>query len=145
MLALELDQSAVKAFMGQLLRDEIFDSFDVRNIDIATNAHFSIDCKNEAGYLTWGYMRPIIFEIIKTSPKPKYVKIVFSYKGDEACEIHANAAALFLNLAYENDAVHFTTGTAQREFAIEKTLTQTWDEWVQGFFTKTGLNVRERE
>jgi len=145
MLALELETSAVKAFMGQLLREDIFDQFEVRNIEIATNAHFSIDCKNDAGYLTWGYMRPIIFEIIKTSPKPKHMKIVFSYNSEGAVEIHANAAALFLNLAYENDAVHFTTGVAQREFLFEKSLDHSWDDWIAGFLAKTGLAVRARE
>ena len=145
MLALELDTSAVKAFMGRMLRENIFDQFEVRSIEIATNAFFSIDCKNEAGYLTWEYMRPIIFEIIKTSPKPKYVKIVFSYISEGAVEIHANAAALFLNLSYENDGVFFTTGVAQREFLFEKSLDFAWDDWVKGFLAKTGLAVRERE
>ena len=145
MLALELDTAAVKSFMGQLLRADVFDQFDVRNIEISTNAHYSIDCKNdEAAYLTWAQMRPIIFELIKTSPKPKYVKIIFSYKGDEATSVHANAAALFLNLAYENDSVHFTTGTAQREFVFEKSLDYAWDEWVQGFLAKVGLPARHR-
>ena len=145
MLALELETAAVKGFMGKLLRENIFDQFEVRSIEISTNAFFSIDCKNDAGYLTWEYMRPIIFEIIKTSPKPKYVKIIFSHTSEGAVNIHANAAALFLNLAYENDAVFFTTGVAQREFLFEKSLDFSWDDWVKVFLAKAELAVRERE
>ena len=157
MLALELDKTAVKPFMGQLLRDPLFDSFEVRSVEIITNIRTSIDGQLEGetpeadappqkpGFITWEALRPLVYAIIKTSPKPRYIKVVFSYKAAVACDIHSNAAALFLNLAYENDGVHFTTGTAQREFVFEKTLDSAWDEWVQGFFVKNNLMVTERE
>ena len=157
MLALELEKAAVKTFMGQLLREDIFDSFEARSIEITTTTRLSIDGQLEPeappegeepkkpDFSTWESLRPLVYAVIKTSPKPKYVKIVFSYKANEACSIHSNAAALFLNLSYENDAVYFTTGTAQREFLFEKSLDIAWDEWVKGFFAKAGLAVRERE
>jgi len=145
MLAVELDKAAVKAFMGQLLREEIFDQFEVRTIDIATNIRINIECQTEEGFSTWADLRPVVTAIIKTSPKPSHVKIVFSYKAAEACEIHENAAALFLNLAYENDGVAFTTGTSQKQFLMEKSLDTNWDEWVKGFFAKGDIVVTNRE
>jgi len=159
MLALELDKSAVKTFMGQLLREEMFDTFEVRSVEIATTVRMNIDgqqaVETEAndetgeakkpGFSTWEALRPLVYAVIKTSPKPKHVKVVFSYKASEACNIHANAAALFLNLVYENDSVTFTTGTAQREFLFEKSLDIAWDEWVKAFFAKAGLQVADRE
>ena len=156
MLALQLDNTAVKTFMGQILREDIFDMFEVRSIDIAVATRINIDGQLEAGpqeddsegkkpgFATWGALRPLVLGIIKTSPKPGYMKIVFSYPAVGACEIHANAAALFLNMAYENDTVTFTTGASQREFALDKTLDANWDEWVRGFFTKAGLQVSDR-
>jgi len=151
MLALELNNTAVRAFMGQLLRENVFDELEVRSVEIATTTRISIDGMLEAeddkkpGFSTWGALRPVVFEIIKASPKPKHMKIVFSYKADGACEIHSNAAALFLNFAYENDCVYFTTGTAQREFLFEKSLDTAWDEWVREFFAKAALVVSDRE
>jgi len=156
MLALELEKSAVKAFMGQILREDIFDMFEVRSIEIATATRMNIDGQltleaeesvedKKPGFSTWEALRPLVYAVIKTSPKPKYVKIVFSYMANEACEIHSNAAALFLNLTYENDAVYFTTGTAQREFLFEKSLDIAWDEWVKNFFVGNGLAVSDRE
>ena len=159
MLALELDKSTVKTFMGQLLREDLFDTFEVRSVEITTTIRINIDgqqaLKAEAndetaeakkpGFSTWEALRPLVYAIIKTSPKPKYVKIIFSYKASEACDIHSNAAALFLNLAYENDSVTFTTGTAQKEFIFEKSLDIAWNEWVKAFFAKTGLQVVDRE
>ena len=85
-----------------------------------------------------------ILPIIKTSAKPKLVKIVFSYKAQDAAAIHANAAALFLNMVYENDTVSFTTATAQKEFALDKSLDDSWGEWVRGFFVRKNIVVFDR-
>ena len=153
MIALQLDNTAVKPFMGQILRDDIFDAFEVRSIDISVATRINIDGLLEAepeegkkpDFVTWEAIRPLVMGIIKAGQRPKYVKIVFSYKAAQACEIHANAAALFLNMAYENDTVTFTTGVSQREFALDKSLDANWDEWVRGFFAKVGLQVTDRE
>jgi len=150
MLALELNKSAVKSFMGQILREDIFDKFEVRSVEIATNIRINIDGLYEpegdqkSGFATWEALRPMVYSIIKTSLKPRYVKIVFSYKANEACDVHANAAALFLNMAYQDDNVLFTTGTSQREFILDKSLDANWDEWVRGFFVQIGLLVADR-
>ena len=151
MVALEITNSDVKNFMGQLLRQDIFDQFEVRSIEIATAMRMSIDGlvlsddpEATASFSTWEALRPLVYEIIKSSTKPKYVKIVFSYKASAVGEIHPNAAALFLNLSYENDGVTFTTGTGQKEFLFDKSLDSNWDEWIRGFFVKVGLAVVDR-
>jgi len=147
MLALELDKAEVKGFMGKLLREGMFDGFEVRTVEIAAKTRVTIDGKLEAeenektGFAMWEETRPLVYEIIKLSAKPRLVKIVFSWKG----EIHTNAAALFLNLVYENDSVTFTTAAAQKEFVLDKSLDIAWDEWVRGFFAKTGVSVIDRE
>ena len=141
MLALKLNDNEVKAFMGLLLREELFDGFDVRSVEISAGVHISIDCGGEDGFSCWGEMRPLVHTIIKSGPKPRLVKIIFSHKAQQTVEIHPNAAALFLNLVYENDNVSFTTATAQKEFALDKTHDATWDEWVMRFFQEKGLPV----
>ena len=161
MIAVAMDPAGVKGFMNRLLREDILDIFEVRGVEMALNTRISINGALEAspadeeheteakpknlGYTTWEALRPLIFAIIKTSAKPKQVKIVFSYKASAAKEIHQNAAALFLNMVYENDTVNFTTATAQREFSLEKSLDDTWDEWVRGFFVQKDIAVTDRE
>ena len=116
MLALELEKSAVKEFMGKLLRENLFDAFEIRMVEIYTNTRITIDGAAESGeFAAWGGVRPLVYEIIKLCSKPRQIKIIFSRKNPT--EIHTNAAALFLNLVYENDGVTFTTATAQKEFA----------------------------
>jgi len=144
MLALELSADAVKGFMGTLLRESTFDNFEARLVEIDTTVRISIDGTNENGeFSAWAAVRPLIFEIVKLSAKPRRMKIVFSHKNVE--EIHENAAALFLNIVYENDSVTFTTGAAQREFAMDKSHDTTWDIWVRDFFAHTSISVVDKE
>ena len=152
MLALQLEPTAVKTFMGRLLREDMFDPFELRTADIHAGVLTTInglkDPVNEeapATFATWQSVRELAYHIIKTSPKPKYVKIVFSYQAMGLQQVHPNAAALFLNLSYENDGVTFTTGTAQKEFLFEKSLDQTWDSWVMDFFKANAIDVSNRE
>ena len=156
MIAVAIDTAAIKGFMGQLLREDILDEFEVRNVEIGLSTRISINgtletqCADETedktptGYITWEALRPLVYTIIKTGTKPNLVKIVFSYKAQEVTTIHTNAAALFLNMVYENDTVSFTTATAQREFALDKSLDDSWDEWVRGFFVRRGIAVTDR-
>ena len=159
MIAVSMEPSGVKAFMNRLLREDILDAFEVRAIEMTINTRMSINGALEApisqededsptsspAYITWEALRPLLFAIIKTGAKPKLIKIVFSYKAQEIKEIHANAAALFLNMVYENDTVSFTTATSQKEFALDKSLDDSWDKWVRGFFMHQGISVTDRE
>jgi len=150
MIAVQMD-SGVKEFMNRLLREDILDNFDVRGIEIAINTRISIDGalitseEQPQGFTSWEALRPLLFAIIKTGAKPRQIKIIFSYKADEIKEIHPNAAALFLNMLYENDIVNFTTATSQKEFSLEKSLDDSWDEWVRGFFIEKNITVTDRE
>jgi len=142
MLAMELDKDNVKGFMAKLLREEIFDAFEVRTVEVATTTRITIDgAAEQGGFATWAAVRPLLYEIIKLCPKPRFMKIIFSCRE----EVHTNAAALFLNLVYENDGVTFTTAAAQKEFALDKSLDFAWDDWMREFFAKNGLSVKDRE
>lgn len=149
-----MEKSAVKNFMGKLLREDIFDDFCVRTVDILTNTRFSVDGtivketiedgdekQKKSTHTTWGALRPMLFEIIKISSKPRQFKIVFSFKNP--LDLHNNAAALFLNFVYENDSISFTTASAQKDFALDKTLDITWEEWVRNFLKDYHVKNRE--
>jgi hypothetical protein len=138
MLALELDGTQVKHFMGRLLRETDFDGYVLRSAEVASASHYSVE-----GEQTWAEIRPFVYEIIKIGGKPKSLKLVLAHATPD--EIHPNAKALFLNLLYEADSVTFTTATAQREFALDKSLDAAWDDKVRGFFAELGIPVRDRQ
>ena len=155
MLSVELDKGDVKGFMGKLLREGFFDDFEARSVEIMGRNRVAIDGaienageesdddKTKQGFSTWGELRPLAYEIIKSGAKPSFVKIVFSHQNP--ANVHPNAAALFINMVYENDCVTFTTATSQREFALNKSVDDVWSDSVQRFFSESGIHVRERE
>ena len=146
MLALKLGDDLVKGFMGRLLREDIFNDFKVRNVDILAKNRFSLDGEIAGSevkdFSMWNEVQPLVFEIVKQMGKPSVLKIVLSHKDPQ--KIHENASALFLNLMYENGNVNFTTATSQKAFALERTLDSTWDEWMRSFFGSIGIVVSDR-
>jgi hypothetical protein len=137
----------VRVFMNKLLREDILDAFAVRNIELTLTTHINISGKLEKDednkkYITWGGGRPMVYELVKKSGKPKGIKIIFSHAVPE--DVHPNAAALFINFVYENDGAFFTAATAQREFALDKSLDNAWYSWVEKFFAGIGVGVEEK-
>jgi len=161
MIAVTIEPQAVKSFMNRILKEETLDHFEVRAIEMTITTRISINGIIEPEtpseeptegtkptpptYTTWATLRPLLFAIIKTGAKPKQIKIIFSYKATETNNLHPNAAALFLNMVYEGGTVSFTTATAQKEFALDKSLDETWDKWIRNFFTQNSISVTDRE
>jgi len=141
MKSLKIPPADVRGFMRRLLREEGFDAFCARSVELTVAVHITIDGKlegeTERKFITWEALRPMVCDFIAKGSKPRYIKIVFSHAAP--ADVHENAAALFLNFTYENDGAAFTTATAQREFALDKSLAAAWDEWVAQFFAKLGV------
>jgi len=49
---------------------------------------------------------------------------------------HENAAAMFLNLNFEEGTARFTTAIAQKTFSLDKSIDQVWDQKIVNFFKK---------
>ncbi|MCL2364738.1 MAG: DUF5721 family protein [Defluviitaleaceae bacterium] len=131
----------VKSFMSKLLKEPIFDDFATRNAELTLAVHIVIDGKvpgEEKKYTSWADLRPLVYDLIRRDViKPQLMKFVFSHAQPIA--VHPNAAALFINFAYEKNAITLTTATAQREFALDKTLDTDWIAWVESFFAQMNI------
>ena len=148
MLALTLDESQVRGFMNRLLKEELFDAFEVRSVEI--NALTRVDVSGELSgdsrtFATWAQLRPLVVAIIKNHQMPRYLKIIFSYAAETVSSIHQNASALFLNLVYESGGLHFTAATAQKLFSLDKSLDEEWEKYVNSFFSRNGVPVKNKE
>jgi len=152
MLAFEMTGGDVKTLMNRLLKEDVFDKFEVRGVEVCGITKFSAtgvldksalpedEAKKAAetgrSYCLWGELRPYVYAWVKGGKTPKSMKIVFSL-GDEAVQkAHENAAAMFLNLNFEEGAARFTTAIAQKTFALDKTIDQVWDQKIVNFFRK---------
>ena len=161
MIALTLDESDVRGFMNSLLKEGLFDFFDVRMVEMTSLTRVEISGvlddggKNgqevesgkpspKASYANWGQLRPLVVEIIKNHGMPRHMKIVFSLDTVSTVDFYPNASALFLNLLYENSMVNFTSATAEKQFSLDKTLDEMWGNYIKSFFGKCNIPVKEK-
>jgi hypothetical protein len=152
MYKFHIDSEDTKKFMNMLLKEEKFDKLECRGCEITTFVSYEIDGKLNKDffdeepkriYTRWGEIRPLIFTLIKGKRKPKVFKIILALGEDGTEKLHPNAKACFLNISFENNIVVFTTGTAQKEFALNKEVDEAWETAMKAFFKKLGLAVME--
>ncbi len=144
-----------KQFMALLLKGTAFDRLLARSIVLRTSVLFEIDCTLDKNwfdsdeqeslekYASWESMRPIIFELIKGNRLPGYMKIVLSPTPSAAEKIHKNAAALFINILFENNTLYVSTGSSEKVFSMDKSVERTWDEYASKFFKHNGIIIIE--
>lgn len=150
MIVFEISNNRI--FMNLLLKENIFDNFEVRNIEIQTFIKFEISGLIDKNYFSfgeqelitnkfclWKELKAKVFQLIKGNKLPKSIKIIFSYEPLDT--ISENAAALFLNIIFENGKILCTTGCSEKFFSLDKKLETNWDNFIKNFFEINNLNV----
>lgn len=143
-----------KEFMAMLLKGNAFDRLLVRSVSIKTNIFYEIDCAINKDwytaeeqesltekYIAWSELRPTIFNIIKGNKLPGYMKIILSPSDEATAKIHTNAAALFINIIFENGKLSIITGSSEKMFSLDKTVEHSWDEYAARFFKHNGIII----
>ncbi len=147
MLIIKIMESEIKQFMSYLIKEDKFDSFETRGIEITMFTKINISCAVEKDFYenkedlpdfcSWSLLKPYVFNIIKGNTRPKNMKIVFSFKDTK--EIHDNAKALFLNILFDNNMILCTTATSQINFSLDKNVDFSWEDYIKGFFKNLGI------
>ncbi len=146
-----------KEFMNLLLKQNRFDDFYMKQIDITTFTLFQIDGKRNKQYYSlaeqelitdnycfWKEIRPYAFQIIKGQKLPKSIKIVFSLPKNKTDVISNVPATFFLNVIFEQNTLMCTTGYALETFSMDKTAEFDWDNWVIAFFHELKIAVTKQ-
>ena len=141
MLSLSIEQEFVKNFMNNLFKNDCFDVFQLKTIEITASHFVSITepDNNNIDKTLWSNIRPLILNMLKHITKPTRVKIVFSYP--DVVGIHANLKSGFINILYSSETVNITTGASETKFTMDKSHEAAWDAWVVEFLKKNGLGV----
>jgi len=153
MIAVRVENT--KDFMNQLLKKEVFNSFQVRALSITTFTTFDIngvlnkpyfdDFNEERNYCLWEELQPYALEIIKGNKSPKHIKIVFSANEQLLNMVSPKASALFMNINFDEGRLIATSGLSLKTFELDKSVDFIWDEWVSQFFNRNGINLLEIE
>ncbi|HHX62534.1 MAG TPA: hypothetical protein GX707_17750 [Epulopiscium sp.] len=138
-------------FMSSLLKQDLFDHLEVREVTLHTFYKLHIDGKRNmdfyledeieglSEYISWSEMKDYVFELIKGKKSPTYLKVVLSTTQHETQDISLDASTFFLNIVYKDEAIHCTTGTAYTTFTLDKTPEKTWDDQMTQFLISHNL------
>ncbi len=157
MVALKI--SNIKEFMNLLLLSDTFDHFLLSEASITTFATMILDGHSYAdffspeddgyelvageSYVPFALLRSSCFDFIKGKRTPVSFKFVFllSKKNQEKtlASLHSSFAAedisgMYLNLKYQAGEIICTTGISYRNFSMDKSLDQAWDDMIIRFF-----------
>ena len=158
MIAMTLNE--VKECMSKLLLSETFDPFYFIEGEITTFSTFKIN-----GYLKkdffekdeiparefalWKEMREFCFSLIKGKRTPLNFQFVFglsNYNIEKLLKQQSldfqpsDVAGLYLNIKFDGQTLHCTTGTAMNLFTMDKSLEHACDQMVQKFFSHKGIS-----
>ena len=155
---ISLKISNIKQFTSKLFLQETFDHFLVSEAVITTfntfhidgnlNGDFYTDVETEQledkQYSTWKMIRPICFQLIKGNKLPLAFKIVLRLTKENTTKVleaanlidQFDVDALYVNILYKNGQVSCVTGTALKQFTLDKTIEHVWDEMMKKFFIK---------
>ena len=151
-------------FMKQLLLQDTFDTFLVRDASITTFASFRVDGRfqdsyfgadaaqqypvESSGLVLWKRVRPFFWELTKGKLTPLSFAIVFRLSPHNTARLltmsgvpfrEDQVEGLYLNVRYENRQIMVVTGTSLKEFTMDRSLEQAWDEMAAKFLRRSGI------
>lgn len=137
--------------MSSLLKRDLFDHLEVREVTLHTFYKLHIDGKRNmdfyledeieglSEYISWSEMKDYVFELIKGKKSPTYLKVVLSTTQHQTQDISLDASTFFLNIVYKDEAIQCTTGTAYTTFTLDKTPEKAWDDQMTQFLISHNL------
>ena len=151
-------------FMGKLLKGEKFDGFLLKEGFLRANIEYRFQGqlfpeyfdtaeqeKLEEKYISWGELRPTVFELIKGKRTPLAFSFTLVLSGSDTATFLAkrqvnvgeDSPSLFLQIRFEHGVGHIVTGTARNIFTLDKSLDETWDAEVRQLMKSMELTVEE--
>ncbi|MCR5691129.1 MAG: DUF5721 family protein [Eubacterium sp.] len=141
MIVLKIE--SVKEFMACLFQGDMFDRFHLRNCQVRTFTNFSCDGslygdwfdteeKPEESQVVWSQIKPIIFGLIRGNKPPLMMNLEF-------CHHMSNGDTGAIRVQYEKGELLVYTGYAQKEFSLDKSKQETWDDQCKEFIKKNEI------
>lgn len=140
-----------KEFMAKLLKSDLFDTFEVREviahmafkiiISGERNQDYFTDLNEESleprsDYLAWGELRRHVYELMQGSKLPTYFKIILSTNKEKTASLSTDASTFYLNITFKENQISCSTGMAYKTFTMDKSSETLWDEKIKNFLFK---------
>lgn len=150
----------LKAFMGLLLKGELFDNWEVTEAKVETFFELSLNGRLKKDFFEepetlnrkfarWGEVKELFFQAIKGKRLPGMFRVVLTADRTRteqlvrACgrEKEEADAALYLNIRYAAGICQLVSGVSHTGFTMDKTLDMAWDAAVQEYLKQNGIVV----
>ena len=110
-----------KEFMSQLLKSDLFDTFEIREVVAhmafkmilsgERNHEYFVDINEEAltplsQFLTWGDVRKHVYELMSGHKLPTYFKIILSTNYDKTIDLSPDASTFYLNITFKDNQIN---------------------------------------
>ena len=101
-------------------------------------------------YSSWKSLKPICYSLIRGKRLPESFRIVFLMPPSARDRFVSGrvpglspdqVGGLYINVQYENHEMICVTGTSMKQFTMDRTLENEWDENVRKFLRKNGVAV----
>ena len=156
MIALQITE--LKTFMNTLLRTEVFDDFLLQEATLQMAIGYVIDghinkdfygedavASPETDFVTYGEVRPTLFELIKGKRTPLGLQLVLQLSPERSTMLFPDGLsshsikALLMNVRYDGAKVIMTSGINYATFTLDKAPELIWDEALTSILDKAGI------
>lgn len=140
-----------KEFMNKLLKSDLFETFEVREVTIHVAFKMILEGKRNMDYfhdiyessettstqyLSWGEIRKHVYELMQGTKLPTYFKIILSTSEEKTKQLSCDVSTFYLNITFKNNQITCTTGTAYQSFTLDQSADHLWDERIKNFLFK---------
>lgn len=154
----------IKIFMNHFLTGTEFDQFLLCEATIMTGSTYIIDghinrefydtddthLESNQTYQYWGECKPLAFQMVKGMRPPLAMKIILMAAPAQVNALFQQSniplspeqiTGLYLNIRYEHNILHLSSGTALTIFTMDRTLEHIWDEELLQFFRQQSISL----
>ncbi len=158
MIALQITE--LKVFMARLLGSNVFDDFLLQEATLQMGISYVIDghineafyaadeeepAEPKAPFITYGEVRPTLFELIKGKRTPLGFQTVMQLSSKKSALLFPEGLdahlikGLLMNIRYDGTKVLITSGVSYFSFSPDKAPELIWDEALMHFLTSAGI------
>ncbi len=150
----------LKDFTGKLFLENTFDNFLVTEAKFVTSYSVFLDGRltipvEENGlreFAFWRTLRPLAFQIMKGKQLPKSFHIVLKLTEENTQNTlramglpsdQQENVGLFLNIYYDHEELHCTTGCVRSGFSLDRSMELGWDGYVKKFLKAKQISTED--